>query len=1234
MGVKWTEQQKAAIETEGSDILVSAAAGSGKTAVLTERIKRLVLEKSMSVDNMLIVTFSNAAAAEMKEKIIKALKAEAAADPDRAAVLRAQIRRARTADISTFHKFSMGVIRRYFYLTDIDQKFGICDESRRTIMTEETLDELMEDRFASGEEFTEFLKKYADVRSEDRVRTMILEVYRFIMSMPDPFRWLDEAAAAAGADTEEFLKSPVYEALKKNYRNTASRAYRIYESAAEMVSGMESLAPKAEKDLRQLALILDAAENGDRSRLEEAAGYKFETFRASKADKADYDAIKDIVTKKRDQAKKLIKALREEITAVSLEACVRRINETADSALYLTDLVKDFHQRFTAKKREKNILDFNDLEHTALEILGHEEIAEEYRRHFEVIFIDEYQDSSILQETLIQRISRGNNVYMVGDVKQSIYKFRLAEPEIFIDKYNDFREGRRPGIRIDLNRNFRSKGHIIESVNAVFSHIMDRETCGIDYDSDAELKKGSGYEGELDRITSLNLINTDLPDDTTDVESELLDLKKTELEARVVAELAASCLGMTIFDDKKQTERQVGPDDIVILLRGVRGQSDIYAEALKNMGIPAYVDAGEGYFETTEIEVFMNLLRIIDNRRNDIPLISVLFSPIFGFTTEELINIRLFERRQSGRKERTSYSQAFINMACMAGYSPSDEGGRGCPEEDKDVDPAFSALADKCRRTCERLDGWRIHARFMPLDTFLWKLMVETAYLDYVTGMPGGERRAANLRSLVDKAVDFSSSKAKGLFAFLRYVEAMNRGSVQIGQSLEHDTSGRMVRIMTIHKSKGLEFPVVILAGLGKRFNRDRNTSSVVLHKELGMALSCIRPDRKTTASTLTQRVINQQKEKERMAEEMRILYVAMTRPMDELIMVGSLSDADRALEEYAAGIRGEVTSASCYLDWIVPYCSESVMPIIKWDRKMLSDIAGSESSEASAMEKELREGFPSFKDEEGLAGELARRFSYEYPFRADVASKSKFAVSMLNKVLRGNPFNDSRISVISSDEEPVSGEAAEREEKDLAEEKGFRVPSFMNEEENITPARRGTLTHMVLELIPFSEDNDEEAVRKFVSRLPEQGFMTEREAAAVDCRKVAAFFSSPVGRRACRAQWLRKEWRFTLRKNREEIAAMAADEDIAGGLRKELSETVLIQGIIDCCFRDEEGIVIVDYKTDRVDLKDRKASVERLRNEYRGQLELYTEVIEKALDEKVAGRLLFLLDTGEEVVI
>ena len=1314
--MKWTKEQKEAIDLRGSDILVSAAAGSGKTAVLTERIKQLILEDGVSVDEMLVVTFSNAAAAEMREKILKSISAEISAtaaemaeNGDRGGslrrkneFLRTQLRKAHAADISTFHKFSINVIRRFFYLTDVEADFSVCDDARRQILQGEALNELLDEHFEAEEsKFIDFLRSYAGVRSEGRVKEMILEVYRFIMTMPEPFEWLESACEALGADPESFRTSPAYRYIAENALRSVKEAEKLARRICEMTEHIPSIGRKAENDLERISEIRAAGECGfDAAQMAERLdGLKYERFVAAKDDKADYEEVKDAVKGLRDNMKKKTEAARQELAALTEAGELARVNATEAPAKYLCSLVREFHQRFTGKKREKSLIDFSDIEHLALQILDHEEAAADYRNHFKVIFVDEYQDSSILQETLIQKISRGDNVYMVGDVKQSIYKFRLAEPEIFIGKYHSFiphthapdsraalpavlsatapsgkpspaPESSAPGRRIDLNRNFRCKGNIVRCVNGVFSGVMDEAHGGIAYDGHAALRKGVAYEGPLDRPVTLHLVDSSGPEEgsETELDEEIAELKKTELEARIVAKLAARRIGQEIYDCKAERTRKTELGDIVILLRGVRGTADIYAEALKEQGLPSYIDAGEGYFETLEIEVFMNLLRVIDNRRRDIPLISVLRSPIFGFAVDELIDVRL-------RHREGSYSEAFLALD-----------------------------SQKCVGAREKLDSWRLKAKYMPLEDFLWMLMRETGYLEYASALPGGDRRAANLRALVDKAVAYSGSQNKGLFGFVQYVEALNENRVSVGQSSQQSGAENAVRIMTIHKSKGLEFPVVILAGLGRRFNGERAAASVAMQKELGIGLRFSDPDRNCYAKTAVQRAIEKKKEEERLAEEMRILYVAMTRAMDELVLVGSANNLQKELEKYQNGLYEDPGAARRFLDWILPNAETAGIQTFFYDRYGLSQDMQREQGRTDSFREELEEGFADNGGGEGSDGlfrEIAGRFAFRYPHRSDVASKSKFTVSELNRLLRGDlsfspgnatspgdaalrtpenliggglpaaagsdpsvsrvwadslGFSVGRVSETESGssagrifsdgiypadgvESADSDPSAERTDDLLIQEKHREededkyalredncasvVPEFLRGETVITPAMRGIFMHKVMELIPFQEDMSEDDVRRFLRTLEEKNILSAGEAETVSCRQIADFFRSETGKRACRAGWVRREWPFTLRKNREELASMAVNSQAADEVRRSLPQEVLIQGIIDCCFEDEDGIVVVDYKTDYVEPGGGSASFERIRRRYERQVELYRDVIRRAFDtEKIQAKL------------
>ncbi|MCR4601368.1 MAG: helicase-exonuclease AddAB subunit AddA [Clostridia bacterium] len=1194
--MNWTEQQQKAIDIRDRDVLVSAAAGSGKTAVLTERIRKLIMDDGVSLENMLVVTFSSAAADEMKEKIIRALK-KTVEDPGeriderQRAYLREQISLASVADISTFHKFAMGVIRSHFYLVDVEPDFGICDDAHRLIMIGRALDDLIDARYEEDtDRFTSFLRERADVRSEDKVRDLITQVYSFIMSMPEPFQWLEHNAAVLNGDDSELEELPFYREMKDAFQRKFRKVLSLTERVADLVSGLPSLETAAEKDLEALRAVAELESAGEQ--ISALGTVTFATFRAGKEDKEAYGEIKDLVKNVRDRSKALVKEIRSEFGSVHEEEMFRRIRGTAESAGYLVELVKDFHARFRGLKSEDGVLDFNDLEHIALEILSHEEVAREYREKFKVIFIDEYQDSSLIQESLISRVSRGSNVFMVGDVKQSIYKFRLAEPEIFINKYNSFRDGTLDGERIDLNRNFRSKKYIIDAINGIFHGVMNRETCGIDYDDDAELKKGVKYEGEFDRRVSLHLIDRAVSDDiknrvdgSDDTEmgslSSLKDLKGIELEALVAAEEAQKRIGTVIYDVKIGSTRKVVPGDIVILLRGTKNKADIFAKALRDAGISSFVEAGDRYFETNEIEVFINLLRVIDNLKNDIPLISVLRSPFFDFTIDELIEIRLTDRK-------CDYSSAFVRCAS----------GRG-------------ELAEKCRRTLDHLRDWRQDSRFMPLEDFIQLLILETGYMDYVSALPGGNVRSQNLRAVVDRAQAFASKQSGGLYGFLSYIDATKRSKVRIPQAVFADDEKNSVRIMTIHKSKGLEFPVVIVADLARKFRYDDASAGVVMHRELGLGLTYVDPERKIKARTAIQQSVERQKKREVLAEEMRVYYVALTRAMDELILIANVEDADRYLDKAGSGLMDDPESANSYLAWTVPHLDEAGIVLKRRSRTVMQEEEIKTETDRNALLDRIRSGFPDYRDEKGDISRFSDRFSFVYPYLSDVTAKAKFTVSELNRL------------TVTGRHTAVEAESAAASIK----------PRFLSGNTGISAAERGTAVHKVMQLIPFDGDyEDPEKVRDFVNGLVKRSILSEDEGRVIPFSQISAFFGSELGRRACSSPDLRREWPFTLKKSRAEIEAMAKNPESRDEIRRTLPDVTLIQGVIDCCFKEDDGFVIIDYKTDHVDRDRHDEAMDSLREKYSGQVTLYRDVVEMSTGENVKKTLLYLFDTAESL--
>ncbi|MDD4564999.1 MAG: helicase-exonuclease AddAB subunit AddA [Eubacteriales bacterium] len=1176
--MKWTKEQREAIEIRKKNILVSAAAGSGKTAVLVERIKQLIIRDEVSLDRMLIVTFSNAAASEMREKIVDSISkaldelSENSQAPRKVSFLRTQLNLIHRVNISTFHAFSMEVIRRYFYLTDIEPNFKICDEAQRTILQAEAMEQLFSDLFESrSQDFLEFLSKFALTKNDDAVKEMIFETHHFIQSIPDSFIWLRKRAEELSSTKEDFEQSAAFREIKGEIRRHLSLAEGCFLKAEEMleIQGISSLVPKCRLESEALKTLrcgfetLTFDEFGDM-----IAQVGFQRYAASKEEKESYEEIKESITSLRNHGKALVKDMTSQYFTRSLEAYVSDLNKTYSDALYLCFLVEEFDRIYKEKKQNKRLIDFNDIEHYALALLSKEEAACEYRNKFEYIFIDEYQDSNIVQETLINKIKRENNLFMVGDVKQSIYKFRLAEPEIFINKYEAFKKkSSKYDMKLDLNKNFRSKGSMITAVNDVFSRIMNKDIAGLDYDAAAALYQGVPYDGELDYPVEFQIVDekqiTELP-----IEDEIKEMKRAEMEAHAAAQIIRESRGSMIFDVKKGEERPLADKDIVILLRSAKNYAEIYYEALMKEGIPAFVDSGDGYFDTLEIEIFLNLLRIIDNRKQDIPLLSILRSPIFGFAIEEMIKIRIHHKEGA-------YHQIFQRYA----------------EEGEDA-----GLREKCRKAQERIGKWKKKAPLMPLEDFLWMLIRETGYYEFVGGIPGGSQRQSNLRALVDKAVIFQNTQMKELFSFIKYIEAIKKRQIPMGQVRLIGENDEVVRIMTIHKSKGLEFPMVIIGGLGKRFNRESDTYRLSLHKEIGLGIRLVDKEYSCYKKTLIQTAVDQKKRREGLAEELRILYVAFTRAKDKLVMLGTMNDIEKTMESYA--VKGEnFTEARSYMDFLIPVLEHTKIKVNRFSRKDIV-FQKAETTRRKVLLRQLISEDIRHEECSDLDKEINRRLGYEYIHKDALLLKSKFTVSELSRMI-----NNQRMTI----------ETAASSRKAVY---ALDVPKFTKERGRFSAAEKGTILHRVMEHIDFKQMAKTRDVRAVVNDLVNKELLTAEEAGVVSYSKIIGFFDSEIGRRACKADKLYKEVSFNYMK------------EISG-------ENIIIQGTIDCYFEENGNYILLDYKSDYLFDDEDESEIEKLTESYRSQLEIYKAALETIRDIAVKEVYLYLfsLDKGIRIV-
>lgn len=1206
--MEWNKKQAEAIYTRGKNLLVAAAAGSGKTAVLVERIRRIVVDERVPVRQLLVLTFTNAAAAEMKEKIRKSLMAESSrlqrSEPQKAAELRRQIRELANADISTFHSFGMNILKRFFYLAEgLEPGFSVCDDTRSSLMKEDALDDLFDRKFADGDEsFLKLMDHYCGDRNPRGMRSLIKSVHERLMAMPHPWEWAYNEAKACSVTPEEFAAGGLWKAIRDDMKNVLAEALRLDKQLADTLDngGMKKLAAKLYEDElplyeRALELLNELSSDPVKALYDvsEVLSVRRPSLKPSNDEKpvyyggynAEVGAIRDYIKKS------LIDPLKKAYLNVPAEDMLKDMAGTEDMLTALTDLTKEFDLIYAGAKRKAGVVDFNDIEHFALDILEHDEAASFYRERFSNIFIDEYQDTNITQEAIINRIRRENNMFMVGDIKQSIYRFRLADPDIFAEKYRRYKcGGDKDSMVIDLNVNYRSKDRIVRAINAYFEGLMS------DYDEDARLHTGLAcVYPDLESEPELHVINMQKrkdEDDTVHADDEIEELKDKELEALHVAGIIRDNLGREFYDSKEGCVRSLVPGDIVILMRAVKGTASVFCEMLKLCGINCLVDDNEGYFETMEIDIFMNLLSVIDNGHQDIPLISVLHSAIFGFDASELATVRAMT-------PGGMYADAFAEYACSG---------------------QNAALRERCASVFAAVQKWRTLASSMPLPEYIWRLLLESGHYLIMGAMPDGERRQANLRALVDRAKDFSKDRQATLYNFLRYVGAMRQRQIKTAEAGSAGGERDAVRIMTIHKSKGLEFPMVIVSRLGAgRQNRD-DESTVSIHKDLGMGLKLVDRDERWSKKTLVQTAVGRRKKSEERQEEIRILYVAMTRARDMLYLTGTVKDADK----WAASTGREIREAGSYLQMIAPNA--------KYKMINKSDLCFPPSADAAA-DSDIYDGVLSDR----AAGRIRTILGFKYPFEEARGSKSKYSVTELNAVLAGGSSaeglpgfpavsSDAAISsaaVVSSDTAVSSDAASIRGISSSYRHISYipQIPAFVAGGRRLTAAQRGTVYHEIMEHADFAEAHKLGLlyIKAVTDKLIDGGLIDASNMDQIDLTRITAFFDTPLGKRAASASAagrLRKETPFTMK---------LAD----------VGNVILVQGVIDCWFSDENGTVLIDYKSNAInDEKDAEEEDRRLADKYRGQLVTYRDALNKAGFGPVKNAYLYLFAVGRFVEI
>lgn len=1181
MDVKWTSEQKKVIDLRDRDILVSAAAGSGKTAVLVERIvNRICVDNPpVDIDRMLVVTFTKAAAAEMRERVSRAIDSLKEQKPDDENLQR-QSTLVHNALITTIDSFCLFVVQNNFAQLNLDPDFRIGDQAELKLMLKDALAQVFEDNYAreDNEEFINLIDTYSKGRNDSAVRQMVEDIYYKAGSSSWPRKWMNsllrlyDIKSAKQLEDSEIIKEIVD--YSRVLLEEAVQELTMAKDLASATPGLEKYALTLSEDIALFDGMADVTGYvGMQEFLNKISFGRIAVIRKFDGDEKKKERVKSM----RDATKKKVDGIKQKYFGMSIELMYEQLERQRPFVKELIRLSLEFYDAMEAVKTRKRVFDFSDIEHFALRILVDEqtleptETAREFSKHFEEIMIDEYQDSNQVQEDILTAISREHqgvgNMFMVGDVKQSIYRFRMARPELFMEKYNTYTSDDSAHQRIDLHKNFRSRNEVLDFTNDIFYKIMAADLGNVQYDDDAALYPGASYPKETMRP---ELLLVDYKDEDL---SEIIE-DKVQIEALLIANRIRSLMENGMVTDKKTGQlRAVQYRDIVILSRSVATWGNTVAAVLKDCDIPAHVESNTGYFSSYEIQVILSMLRILDNPLQDIPMAAVLASPIVGMDDEELAQIR-------SAFKGVSFAQAALSA--MAG-------------EDGYEDEKLKAFA----LVFERLRG---AVADTPIHELLYRMLDETGFYRYASAMPAGKRRRQNIDMLIEMAAAYEKTSYKGLFHFVRYIDIQQKYEIDYGEA---DTAGEnddVVRIMTIHKSKGLEFPVVFVSGLGKGFNTQDTKSDLVIHEKLGLGLVEKTKSPRTKRPSLIRNEIESRIKRENLGEELRVLYVALTRAKEKIILTGGLSNAQKSFEKYRGNVNanqpisfGQREGAGCYLDWVIPAMlsypdkyAVSTVDATEFAARTAMDMAANDISKAQLI------GHISAADET-KAKELAEEFDFEYAYASDITKKSKYSVSELK--------HDSMVEKYDSTERE-----AERP-KFLLEEKETYVPDFARDDEaggasneSKEPknaagvnqgALRGTAVHRVMECLDFKslcdiDTKDHVAVSAFVKKsmdeMLKKGLITDDMYRLTRPKLIEQFISS-------------------------DVAARMAQADKRGDLYKEKPfvmdyEGVLVQGIIDVFWLENDKIVLLDYKTDRVN------AAKELIDRYSTQLKLYADAL------------------------
>jgi len=1146
--MKFTDEQQRAIDTRGKDVLVSAGAGSGKTSVLVERILQMVCgENPIDIDRLLVVTFTDAAAAQMRKKVADELSKRN---------LRKQMALLSKCHIMTIHSFCLGIARRFFHKIDMDPGFRVADGTEIELMKTEILDGMFEEYYQSyydlGEnpEFVRLAQIFDHNVRDDNFRKLVLDLYEFTRACPDPQGWLE--AQAGLYRLKGGLESTAWYDFFRDY------AMRILEAEAENLSKALKLAELPGVPQKYWEVV-----SGDMESIRKAAAalevgftdfcdaidYPFGSLVGARKKHDDISAatIKEI----RDEYKKSVADLRG-AAIKSPDLIEKDIQDNCDNVRALSQIVLDFAGRFAEAKKEKNMADFADFEHFCLQILmdGDALSAEavEIQGEFDEIFIDEYQDLSLIQEAILSAVSRKQNRFMVGDVKQCIYQFRMARPEIFVERYSDYENDAGRGSLIHLAQNFRSRKGVIDSVNWLFERLMTTEVGGVDYDDNARLQYAAEHDDiEQDFRTVLHVVDSE--DETESDEDVLQELTTAEIEGKVAAGYIKELVG-----------GKFKYSDIVILLRSTVA-AQVFAQELKNHDIPAFSGSDDDYFLAQEVMVVLALLQIIDNPHQDIPLTCALYSDIFRFSADELVQIR-----------QCAASGDFYGAMLACAETGNDE-----------------SLCAKVNSFLSKLNLWREKSAFMTVSQLIFYLYEQTDYYDYIGILPGGKLRRANLMLLFEKAAKYEKTSYKGLFNFIKYIERLQKNNFGFKKAVVANENEELVRIMSIHKSKGLEFPVVFVCNLSKRFNMQDVRRDFMMDYDLGMGFRAMDLENSVTSNTFARYILAKKKGLAQISEEMRILYVAATRAKEKLYFVGTVKNPKKK-RKFGDLRPYDVMKGKSFLDWILWAAPQESNDM--WN--ILFSGKGEHQAQEQQKQQALAQVFSGIgkldrdADFSGQRDEIFRRLSYEYPHQTAIYAPAKMSVSEVKRLYYGEFLTDS---------EELVGKSASKE---------FPAPKFIRGDDRIDSADKGIIVHTVLEHVDLNKHGRTD-VLALVAELVAKKILSEKEATVVPVDSIVRFLRSDIAGRMRKSNIMRREVPFAVNWESE----------------------MVLHGVVDCVFEENDGIVIVDYKTERI-----RDNVIAAAERYRTQIELYQYAVEKIFGKKVLQRVIYFFDQDAEVVI